>query len=30
MNFELKPTHENIIKTINEDVIKRNKTLKTL
>lgn len=28
MNFELKPTHENIIKTINEDVIKRNKTLK--
>ena len=28
MNFELKPTYENIIKTINEDVLGRNEILK--
>lgn len=28
MNFELRPTYDNIIKTLNEDILGRNITLK--
>ena len=30
MNLELKPTCENILKTIKDDIIKRNDTLKKI